>query len=67
MLISTIIFMDGEERQFRAEKVRVAEAGTEYVRVDLGEEGEVIIPLTAIKEIHTADLSEDNIAADLLG
>ncbi|HCG99885.1 MAG: hypothetical protein A2074_03220 [Candidatus Aquicultor primus] len=67
MLISTIIFMDGEERQFRAEKVRVGEAGVDYVRVDLDEEGEVIIPLTAIKEIHTTDLSEDDVAADLLG
>jgi len=67
VLISTIIFSDGEERQFRAESVTINESGVGYIRVALAEKGEIVIPLTAIKEIHTTDLPEDLISPDLLG
>lgn len=65
MLITTIIFLDGEERQFPAEAVTLGAPSENLVRIDLAHEGEFIIPLYSIKEIHTRDLPADAIAPEI--
>lgn len=66
MLISTVIFMDGEERQFLARNLFYDVPEKNLIRVDLGKKGEIVIPLTAIKEIHTEDLPADAISPEVL-
>ena len=66
MLISTVIFIDGEERQFPAESLTIGSPSENLVRVDLAERGEIVIPLYAIRSIHTNDLAEDAISPDIL-
>jgi hypothetical protein len=65
LLISTVIFIDGEERQFPAESVSIGAPLGHLVRVDLADKGEIIIPMSAIKEIHTRELPADAITADI--
>jgi len=65
LLISTIIFVDGEERQFPAESISVGHLSKDLVRVDLAEKGEIIIPLYSIREIHTRDLPVEAISPEI--
>jgi len=67
MLISTIVFNDGEERQVYAQSLTVGEPLKHMVRVELGADEEMLIPITSVKEIVTADLNEDSISGDILG
>lgn len=65
LLITTIIFFDGEERQFPAEAVTIGEPSERLVRVDLAHEGVFIIPLYAIREVHTRDLPADAVSPEI--
>jgi len=66
LLISTIIFIDGEERQFLAESMSIGHPSENLVRVDLGEKGEIIIPLYNVREIHTRDLPVEAISPEIV-
>lgn len=65
MLISTIIFSDGEERQFPAESLSIGEPNENLVRIDLADKGEIIIPLYAVKQIHTYDLPAEAVSPEV--
>lgn len=67
MLISTVIYNDGEERQYYAASLTIGEPSENLIRVDLGEDGETIISIFAIRAIHTQDLPEDAISPEVLG
>ncbi|MHB8842179.1 MAG: hypothetical protein ACYC56_10440 [Candidatus Aquicultor sp.] len=62
MLISTVLFTDGEERQFRAESVTVGAPQENLVRIELADGTEILIPLYSIKQITTEDLPVDAIS-----
>lgn len=65
LLISTVIFSDGEERQFRAESLSVGAPAENLVRVDLADGTEILIPLYSIKQITTQDLPVDAISPEI--
>lgn len=65
MLVSTVIFLDGEERQFPAESLSVGVPLEHLIRVDLADKGEIIIPLSAIKEIHTSELAAEALTPEI--
>lgn len=67
MLISTVVFIDGEERQVPAASLSIGTPQENLIRVDLAERGEIIIPLYAVKEIHTSDLPADAISPEIFG
>lgn len=67
MLISTIIFTDGEERQFPAESLSIGEPNKNLIRIDLGTRGEIIVSLYAVKEIHTYDIPAEAVSPELFG
>ncbi len=62
MLISTVLFTDGEERQFRAESVTVGAPQENLVRIELTDGAEILIPIYSIKYITTEDLPVDAIS-----
>lgn len=62
MLISTVLFTDGEERQFRAESVTVGTPQENLVRIELADGAEILIPIYSIKQITTEDLPVDAIS-----
>lgn len=67
MLISTIIFTDGEERQFPAESMSIGEPNKNLIRIDMADRGEIIISLYAVKQIHTYDLPAEAVSPEIFG
>jgi len=65
LLISTVLFTDGEERQFRAESLSVGAPSENLVRVDLADGTEILIPFYSVKQIITQDLPVDAISPEI--